>query len=115
MTMTRHTTGPWEVNGQTIVGNAELQQGLVPICELLTEDFQEDLPWRANARLIAAAPALLEACNTALIELRNLADEIKPKSNGCICRAAEALKAAIAKATPTETETSTSTVQGGGQ
>lgn len=45
-----------------------------------------------------AMPALRVACELALAELGNLADQYKPKSNGCIARASEALKQAIAKA-----------------
>lgn len=51
-----------------------------------------------NAHLIAAAPDLLSACKVTLIELHNLADTIKPKSDGRICRAVEAIKAALQKA-----------------
>ena len=61
----KHTPGPWEVDKETGEITANLSVlGIIygaddfPCCE---EDIDEE--YKANARLIAAAPDLLEACN----------------------------------------------------
>ncbi|OZI58736.1 hypothetical protein [Bordetella genomosp. 1] len=61
---TKHTPGPWEADGEYVqqVGQTE-----VGICAVLNMDEGGSKGWypgettRANARLIAAAPDLLEA------------------------------------------------------
>lgn len=60
-----HTPGPWRLNNfgerpQSING----VNGAVPICSFNTKLYDRDRPQaRANARLIAAAPELLDALN----------------------------------------------------
>ena len=49
----KHTSGPWEKAGQITVGPVSTV-ALAQVCEGVPE-------WRANARLIAATPELLEA------------------------------------------------------
>ena len=105
MTVSGHTAGPWEVvenpdsgGGDTVISNAasiysddetyvaDVYRGYVG-SEIVTHDQQ-----LANARLIAAAPELLEAlidCRRAL-ELSNFTDELA------------VVDAAIAKATTGE-------------
>ena len=48
-----YTPGPWTVEDQKVIGDG------VKVCTI-----QDRTEWEANARLIAAAPALLEALNT---------------------------------------------------
>jgi hypothetical protein len=49
---TQHTPGPWEQNGRYIESNG------MTICEMFGENLDER---EASARLIAAAPELLDA------------------------------------------------------
>jgi hypothetical protein len=75
-----HTKGPWEMSGDIVIGpmyqppNPKADKTAHVICKL-GWDFDGDcnptgdLPWaiaEENARLIAAAPELLEACEFAL-------------------------------------------------
>lgn len=95
-----HTPGPWKSswNGRWLIqtGGGWLIAKVWP--PKARGGFSPENV-EANARLIAAAPELLEACRTALVELQNLALAMHPNSNGCIARAVEAIKPAIAKAT----------------
>lgn len=95
-----HTPGPWKamdcydyatVESVTEDGRMVLRE----ICTCLIDTDEEsgsEEEDRANAYLIAAAPALLAACQEALRELKELGFE-----RG---RAIEALEAAIALAAP---------------
>lgn len=60
-----HTPGPWVVNPfEARVDEAAkiCDDGLLPICKLLwPTDERTETETKANARLIAAAPAMLEA------------------------------------------------------
>jgi len=60
--MSNFTPGPWEKKGNTIFGNGRR------ICDLLILYDGDWQPWaeeqEANARLIATAPELYEACKT---------------------------------------------------
>lgn len=79
--MSEHTPGPWHMgsgNGEGSIfadrdGRMRLEIGgttLYPICMMGTGwEKDED---QANARLIAAAPDLLDACRRALTELRDI-------------------------------------------
>jgi len=81
---TKHTKGPWEIrDGTTVVSLSEKQKrwnnyaGNPAIICVLHEEIEDLGPidlenYQANARLIAAAPELLEA----LEELCNLVDDI---------------------------------------
>ena len=80
--MNKHTTGPWLIgtpppNGEMTVGT---EQGLM----VAVATTGLDMPTGANARLIAAAPELLEALQGAL----NLLEEYEVKIEGewGICR-----------------------------
>ena len=66
---TQHTAGTWfaedrfirNIEGQLIADVQECHQFQVQ-CEDGTFDIdEEEMPWKANARLIAAAPELLDA------------------------------------------------------
>ena len=58
--MSKHTTGPWEVTGDGyIIESEKCQVGEVYFYSY--EDGERvDIPYRANARLMAAAPELFE-------------------------------------------------------
>lgn len=63
MKNTKHTPGPWEVdelNNTTVWGKKQRFNMLVAKCGDAQIILQEEA--EANARLIAAAPELLEAC-----------------------------------------------------
>jgi hypothetical protein len=61
-----HTDGPWLLaNGNEIVADN-------PQESFIAEVFDETDNWKANARLIAAAPQLLEACKVALDALNQI-------------------------------------------
>jgi hypothetical protein len=79
--MSEHTPGPWKTNGDPYVSTADGKRSIA-FCD--TRHGYED---RANARLIAATPDLLNA-------LMALADVAERKGIPC-----DAARAAIAKAT----------------
>jgi hypothetical protein len=86
-----HTPGPWRVRGTNfgytncdVLGPPHPDGGdYAPICRANSE---------ANARLIAAAPELLEACKELVQSL-----EVEKKRSGIVCFGFEAAKAAILK------------------
>ena len=95
--MSEHTPGPWIVSciyDKPSVA-ATQQWFILPadrdgeICEVTTGD----MPYEANARLIAAAPDLLEACQTAIRLHDNFASADET------ARAWLSIRAVIAKAT----------------
>ena len=75
------TPGPWELDGKIIRHNG------VQICKMIDQITTDTLEVDANARLIAAAPALLAACKSALEDARN-----------CQAVSIERLEAAITRA-----------------
>ena len=94
--MSKHTPGPWDIgyaqgNDIVIVG----LEGVVEICTVWSD------PDACDARLIAAAPELLEALKVAACEIADWGSyaseyfQNKHDLQGAISRA----KAAIAKAT----------------
>ena len=87
--MSEHTPGPWAVNPFRTTVDACDDEGPLPICKLLwpTNRRSED-ETEANARLIAAAPELLEA-------LQELMDE---QNGPPLIRDAPAWEAAMSKA-----------------
>jgi hypothetical protein len=94
MTDTQHTPGPWtvaedDINGQAIVRGRHTE---IATCWHHCLGSLE-IQMRANARLIAAAPDLLEACQT-LATLRDTDDWI---ATGRL--AVKQARDAIAKAT----------------
>jgi len=96
-TKAQHTPGPWEIRPfEGVYGVFSKEDNEVPVA---TTDYGGDmlegadcqLTQEANARLIAAAPELLEACKTALSKLNELDRPVN-------CRAIQVLLGAIAKA-----------------
>lgn len=94
MSAAKHTPGPWQRSGVRVKLGAEdcLQVGpdgfpvaFLPIGKSATDHAGAI----ADARLIAAAPELLEAAQEALMELRRVSPSL----------ASPKLRAAIAKAT----------------
>lgn len=82
-----HTPGPWRVMGYGIVkGSRRCLIAHVYMQSGQGVDFG-DAKTNANARLIAAAPELLEACNQAIFAI--------PTTHGAF----EVVRSAIAKAT----------------
>lgn len=84
---TTFTPGPWEVDsGMVQTGREILSTGLhIPICHMDREYNNGTLPVErdANARLIAAAPDLLEALrdlNDALVKAHNGAHDLYDKN-----------------------------------
>lgn len=55
---TKHTPGPWEAVEIGVIAQKITSHGNFYICSLIDPENEED---KANARLIAAAPELLEA------------------------------------------------------
>lgn len=96
--MAKHTPGPWKVivihPGFTMDKVADYEiwggDGMNLVCRYKPVDSEDN---EANARLIATAPDLLEACKEALIDLEFLKDYIPRGSNSI-----KKLKQAIAKA-----------------
>jgi hypothetical protein len=76
--MSKHTPGPWELGGPCTMdtcGTVVDQNGR----EVATIDNRNDLDMeRANARLIAAAPELLQSCMDALAVIRVSSLATKP-------------------------------------
>ena len=85
----KYTPGPWELYKRHSVVGAKWT--FVADCQSMRDDWGED---EANARLISAAPELLEALDDMLIE-RTLEDY--PMSTH-MALAVEKAKAAISKA-----------------
>lgn len=87
--MTKHTPGPWHVvEGKLTKSSLEVHANSRAICELWRSwDSETEL---ANARLIAAAPEMLEALQMIANELPCLDNLMSDK---------EIARAAIAKAT----------------
>ena len=87
----RGTKGEWEVEGDMICSDAKVAGNVVCV---EPEDYLPDsrVNWKANAKLIAAAPNLLQA----LQELYYLVTELPEE--GSIIEALANAKAAIEKA-----------------
>jgi len=87
-----HTKGPWERSktAKLCILGKENGHGRFTICVMQNPHIQEQ---EANARLIAAAPELLEGCKSALKVLTldsDMEEDFRPEI--------KALRAAIAKA-----------------
>lgn len=106
--MSKHTPGPWVVRCDYVVQAPAYEDGrLVPVAQPYGVNC-DGTDLFANARLIAAAPELLEALNAAVeaIEHGGLDDVMCCNGWDCGCRAStngdllvHDLRAAIAKAT----------------
>ena len=92
MEKTKHTPGPWTADNSIarVYSGARFVADAMSGQPKLGAQLDED---RANARLIASAPDLLEACETILSALRWEEDRSGTTYNGY-----ESLQAAIAKA-----------------
>ena len=70
--MSKHTKGPWHRRARMIVGNETTKsEGITGrvVCSV-GEYWADDEEAKANARLIAAAPELLEAAKNSLQQLK---------------------------------------------
>ena len=88
MKQEKHTPGPWRLGNPGQVYTNDLMRH---ICDCRTERYMDSEVAennQANARLIAAAPSLLMACQDALSYVED----------GCTMEAAEILRDVIAKA-----------------
>jgi hypothetical protein len=99
----KHTPGPWRVHGGygiCVVPNEPI--GVIG-ARTIVACRQEWIPGKeqhANARLIAAAPELLEACEGLLGFIRErYPDDFKEGGKGFTCPHHLAIEAAIKKAT----------------
>jgi hypothetical protein len=95
-----HTPGPWLIESKVYVCGGEC-------CVAVTETYsamQKLSPEQreANARLIAAAPELLEACQEFVKHIKSLGtdtEKCRYLSMALNCRAGDLIENAIAKAT----------------
>lgn len=101
----KHTPGPWEIGESNLPTelHAAAINAVGPIPTRIAEVLSADL-FPANARLIAAAPELLEACEALMLSTQHFIDWTAdaPGDNAGVdaARAAfDAGEAAIAKAT----------------
>jgi len=101
--MTKHTPGPWEWVEPPIVGYRAIYITASPndpnakhgpylasdIGTLHRSGYETDGEWEANARLIAAAPDLLEACKEASKHLTwgDVDTEVAQMVNAAIAKA----------------------------
>ena len=78
--MTQHTPGPWTVDVEDECRVIDVQDCTVARTDYV--EIEEERDWQvANAALIAAAPAMLEALREALAalsDIRNAADNGQP-------------------------------------
>ena len=96
MEAVKHTPGPWFASGRYI-GTVN-HMSYIGECRNAADNWSDDCPASANARLIAAAPELLEALKEAQLALAMC----QPRTdNGAKCQreAMENARDAIAKAT----------------
>jgi hypothetical protein len=92
--MSKHTPGPWRIAPASDYADGSLNVDADTRGYVCLAGFRDDPEARANARLIAAAPDLLEACKRILADIDSnatLAFEIDGD-------ALEALDSAITKA-----------------
>ena len=98
MNNTKHTPGPWKSNPYV---HSMIHGFAVYSDKSCVDKIADDIKREADARLIAAAPEMLEALKEALLDLESLEGETK--DDLCLTRI-EQIKAAIAKATGGERE-----------
>ena len=97
---TEHTPGPWRIGdaGNTVFGSPNGEPAPVVVATLAPARGAK----RANARMVAAAPDLLEACKEAVsglgLDARENADELEQDFGTEGVRVFNLLRAAIAKA-----------------
>ena len=90
MAEAKHTPGPWLADGASVY---EERDDFSVICNFWSSSLPE---WEANARLIAAAPDLLEALEQLVIEYDDV--ELANAEPSSLTAAFNAARAAIAKA-----------------
>jgi len=103
---TKHTSGPWHAN---CAANDKHNKTGVRVREPLNGDVIATVNGGANARLIAAAPALLEALQS-LLFIADSHNLDRPTRQACVCHAMKegrtctycVARAAIAAATKGE-------------
>lgn len=95
-----HTPGPWRTSQQNffnILAQVDGKARMIAAAYVANDpspSFKDSEEWRANSRLLAAAPELLEA----LEQLADAAAEVITYENSPITRARDAAIGAIAKA-----------------
>ncbi len=89
--MNKHTPGPWRLDGPHVVGDNE-HSAKVRVAKVA---YTNTNVGKANARLIAAAPDLLEAARWAATQLGY---KHRTNHNTEYCDGIDALRAAIARA-----------------
>jgi hypothetical protein len=96
--MSKHTPGPWEIRygnvsdadeGFGIAGTLDGQTHMVAECWPCSTDIDRRMQLRADARLIAAAPDLLAACE-AMLDDTTKCDEVMRMIRAAIAKAKEA-------------------------
>ena len=93
----KHTPGPWRISNDWITDSSSLESiaKIVgkdgPDCRMTDHDL-------ANARLIAAAPALLEACKNIVAWLNDVGKTNKSRRGRVPSRLLDAIETAIALA-----------------
>lgn len=104
----QHASGPWSLfdgkssslnQFQIVMGSRENTcPKMLAVVYETTDNFEE---WTANARLIAAAPDLLQAARCALADLEGIMPDFEPSGDRehPAWKTIEELKAAISKAT----------------
>ena len=71
-----HTEGPWKVNREDVLADNRHET-------LVATAFEENARWKANARLISAAPDLLQACQGCLQDAEDaLSGDWEPSQEG---------------------------------
>jgi hypothetical protein len=93
--MAKHTPGPWGVLDHAILSEKVNAYGNFWVAGFGRGDAQLTEEDHANARLIAAAPELLDGCNAALAYLADPPSEFKENRKAAVA----IIRAAIAKAT----------------
>lgn len=99
-----HTPGPWNEHEGFITGRFKSDNEIHDICDprCAPADADTICEMDANARLIAAAPELLEACQEFVEHIKSLGtdtEKCRYLSMALNCRAGELIEQAIAKAT----------------
>jgi hypothetical protein len=101
--MSKHTPGPWSIDGPTRMGGARIVAPYKPQCTYMVAEVLPDCPddaaRDANARLIAAAPDLLAACKAAVATgMVPQLDSLPTNTKTAVGDAAKMIYDAIAKA-----------------
>lgn len=100
----QHTPGPWEVSGNGIWAVSQWNARF-RLATVTTPSPMNGVDWEANAKLIAAAPKMLEALES-IIRIAALRDDNVERPEGLfelLRDAAGTARGAIAEATGQET------------